>query len=102
MKAFPEIKVLTDQYNASKLKVLYLNTDENPRRWEKALAFTDNLHHPDHYRFRYIDFNTLAKVGLNVYPRYLVIDQNGEVIEFRAPVPYRPYIDSLLNRVNEN
>lgn len=102
MKAFPDLNELTRHYPERDLKIVYLNTDENPERWQKALAFTKNENHPDHYRVKHPEFETLSKVGLNVYPRYLVMSRNKMILEFRAPVPYRAYIDSLLDIVNEN
>lgn len=96
MKAFPKLNELSHQYSNEDLKIIYLNSDDESGRWEKALSFTGNLALADHYRILYPDFKVLAKVGLNIYPRYMVMNQKREIVEFRAPPPYEEYIDSLL------
>lgn len=96
MKAFPVIDELSERYSRDELQVVFLNTDEDPDRWARALDFTRTRGHPDHYRVRYPEHFTMKTIGLNVYPRYVVLDQEMEVIDFRAPVPNVTYVDSLL------
>lgn len=96
MKAFPELNELSRQYPMEELKIIYVNADEESERWAKALSFTGNLSLTDHYRILSPDFKVLSKVGLNIYPRYMVMNRKREILELRAPLPDKEYIDSLL------
>ena len=96
MKAFPELNQISREYKAKDLKIVYLNTDDDVLRWKRGLDFTNNTSQEGHYRVRNTAFETLLKSGLNVYPRYMILRHDGSVLEFRAPVPNRPFIDSLL------
>ena len=96
MKAFPRLNEISQKYKAEDLKIIYVNADEQSERWAKALSFTGNLSLQDHYRILYPDFKVLSKVGLNIYPRYMVMNRKREILEFRAPLPDKEYIDSLL------
>ncbi len=96
MKAFPQINQISREYKDKHLKIVYLNTDDGVLRWKRGLDFTNNTGQEGHYRVRNTEFEILQKSGLNVYPRYIILRHDGSVIEFRAPVPNRPFIDSLL------
>lgn len=98
MKEFPRLNKLVDQFEASDFRIVYLNTDQSRERWQRALSFTKNRDHPDHYQILNVHPNVLNLVGLNIYPRYVALDGQGDILELSTLAPAHENIVQYLAR----
>ena len=81
--SLPKVKVLREKTDASKVDFVFLSVDKDQFKWKTAIKKYDLL--GDHYYQKAgweSDFN--KSIDLDWIPRYMVVDEKGEIILFKS------------------
>lgn len=97
-KAFPSYSALKKEYNKKDIVYIFISGDKDPSRWKKAEA-KEKLTN-SYLAVNYLKAKFYKDLQLKSFPRYLIFNQNGQLIKDRAPGPdsdiIRGFIDELL------
>ena len=87
-REMPYAAKLRDQFAGKKIIFLYISADEDFKAWSGELKNVQLQHHPYSYVFADPYNNFLVKLlKINSYPRYIIFDQQGKLIESDAKRP---------------
>lgn len=95
---FPKSKQLQKKFqNNSKVEFLYVSVDKNKEAWKKMLA--------DDMNFKGIHIIQIEGHGESIWesyqisgiPRYILIDQNGDIVSSDAARPSSGEIEKEIN-----
>lgn len=101
-KAMPSSEEKRALLEDKKVKFIYLSMDRDKEKWERASL----SHHLETYQYSYLLINPeeqqfIKDLKIDFIPRYIILDQEGKVIEANAPGPegdlFNKMISSYLN-----
>ena len=95
----PSSEKLRMDYQNKGVSFIYLSIDKNIELWQRALKRikineTKNFILPD-----YINQYIVRQLSIEEIPRYVLIDQYGNIIEYNAPRPSEPKIRKIFDKV---
>ena len=98
-RAMPASINLRKDYQDRGVRVIYLSTDRNLGNWERAIE----QEHLESYADNYLMVNQevatfINDIDLGTIPRYLIFDQQGNLVHPNAPGPETDEIRLLLDR----
>jgi len=97
-QAFPSYKTLKKEYNEKDIVYIFISGDKDSSKWKKAEA-KEKLTN-SYLSVNYLKVKFYKYLELNSFPRYLIFNQNGQLIKDRAPGPdsdiIRGYFNELL------
>ena len=101
MAEMPASKMLKQKYAGKPINFLYFSRDDNPVAWERAvkrLGFSAS----ESYMMPAMKKSALAtKLKISTIPRYVIIDDQGNILDRDAPRPSDPKVGEVLNRLLE-
>ena len=96
IKGMPELKEL--RANNPDVKFVYFSMDKTPEAWKNGIEKyeIDGEHYyiGNHWKS---DFST--SIDLNWIPRYLILDQNGNIAKYYAVKANDPDVQATINRL---
>ena len=81
--SLPKVKALREKVDASKVDFVFLSVDKDQFKWKSAIKKYD-LQGDHYYQKSGWDSDLNKAIDLNWIPRYMVIDENGEIILFNS------------------
>ncbi len=98
----PQSKELARKYGPDQIKVLFISGDQSYNDWLKA-ARSEKLIIDDSFLIVNFDHSELKKkLKLNSFPRYVLIDRQGSLIDDHAPGPGTPELEQLISKYLKN
>jgi thioredoxin-related protein len=94
----PQSKEVSRRYGADQLKVLFISGDQSHHDWQKA-ARSEKLMVDDSFLIVNFDHSELKrKLKLDSFPRYILFDSQGNLIDDNAPAPRTPELELLISK----
>lgn len=88
IKSFPAALALNEEYKDNGLEVIFLSIDDNYKFWEEvARKYNIALPTQSFVAIKKEDSGYLKTLNVALIPRYLVFDQEGNLIHPNAPKP---------------
>lgn len=94
----PYSKKLSQVYKNKGVDFVYISIDKNAAAWEKAAKQEDI---PQVHSFLIPDSkksDIVKKFGVWSIPRYMIMNQRGEIVDSNAPRPSDPALINVLNK----
>lgn len=96
--AMPSAKKLRKEYNNENMVFIYISIDKDYNQWVKAMEDDGlNMNSNNFLALNYPGSKMYEKLKLSTIPRYLLYDENGELVHQNAPGPSDGQIRSLLD-----
>ncbi len=99
VKGFPQLK--TFKANNPDVKFVYFSMDKTQEAWknglEKYQLQGDHYYMGNNWKS---DFST--SIDLNWIPRYLILDQNGNIAKYYAVTTEDPEVQNTINKLRKN
>nr|WP_236033078.1 TlpA disulfide reductase family protein [Algoriphagus pacificus] len=103
IRSFPESRSLQDEYHNKGLEVVYLSVDKNHKFWEEVIQKYDIAFPDRSYIVMNIDESAyLKEINVELIPRYILFDPQGNLIHPNAPRPESKEIRVLLDSLTSD
>ena len=98
--AMPYSKELINDYKDEEIAFIYLSIDKEYERWQWGLEKAKILEYESSYMVNWArdGNNFISQVDVSEIPRYLLFDQNGNLIHYKAFGPKTPEIRKVFDR----
>lgn len=97
----PYLKKLLQEYSEDEIVFINISLDIETQPWKKDLISRNET--TNHYLMVNQDKSSFMKqFGINAIPRYLILNQAGQVVDSEAPNPSDPKLKGLINKYLEN
>jgi thiol-disulfide isomerase/thioredoxin len=97
LQEMPFSKKIRDSFKGKKVKFIYLSVDDDFKLWKQAAIKSKLAQGAISYLFENGKYApVLEKLGVDRFPRYMLIDTEGNILNANAPRPGDPALKKLL------
>jgi len=92
----PKLKILQQQFPKDKITFLFLSTDRDRIQWQQK---STDIGIDSNYSFVFENYKNrsfIIKNKVETIPRYILLDQDGQIINGSAPKPESPELKKLI------
>ncbi len=98
IKEMVETKQLISNYSSNELALINISFDKDYLAW-KDFILNNKLNLKNNYAFQNASVNPFIKqYNITTIPRYMLIDENGKIIDDNAPRPSDPKLKELIDK----
>ncbi|WP_282124442.1 TlpA family protein disulfide reductase [Algibacter mikhailovii] len=95
----PESKNLQNKFKNKNVSFIYLSIDKDMNEWEKAASDEGIWRNKNNYRaINYPNSNFYKELAISTIPRFILLDDGGEILLHNAPSPDSGLAELLIEK----